>query len=232
MPNHILNLIFSKQNNYETATGLFNDYNPNFSGQRSKAWYTLPAGWPTGWPSNAQQGIQVQQAPSAGLWATTATPDQGPLLDLPYSIGDLIFIRFAPDSSWGQGANLSMTDYMVVFGRPDTSNHGWATLASTFTHSVYTAATFTPRTMFGRLDTTGPNVHLGPPGPDGSWIFFIGPIAQNVSGQIGDPPKHPHDNTRSRVYSFNVGASVVLNPGSTTQEVYSFGHDPGMGVKG
>jgi hypothetical protein len=125
-----------------------------------------------------------------------------------------------------------MTDYMVVFGRPDTSNHGWATLATPFTHSVYSVAGYTPRTIFGRRDAAGVNITLGPAGPDGAWIFFIGPLAQNISGQIGDPRKHPHDDTRSRIYSFNVGIGVALNTGPNQSEVYSYGHDPGMGVKG
>jgi hypothetical protein len=67
MANHLLNLIFSKPGNFETSTGLFNDYAPNASGQRSKAWYTLPANWPTGWQSNAPQGTQVNQAAPAGV---------------------------------------------------------------------------------------------------------------------------------------------------------------------
>jgi hypothetical protein len=123
-----------------------------------------------------------------------------------------------------------MTDYMVVFGRPDTANHGWATLATPFAHSVYTAASYTPRTIFGRRDVgTAP---FGPPCPDGSWIFFIGVIAQNVAGQIGDPQKHPQVATRARVYSFNVGASITTNAGTNSSQEYSYGHDPGMGVKG
>jgi hypothetical protein len=212
MAAYLLNLVFGKPAAAASATGLFTPDDP--TGLRSKVWYTVGAGWPSNPPSSP--GMIQESAPVAN-WGTP-TPDSS----LSCALLDGIYIRVVPSSSWGQVGqpvpNLSMS-MSVSFGRPAGSNHGGSTLASPFTmtyaqgNGMNTPFTF----LYSAVQTT--------PAPDGSWIFYCGPLSQNAPGQkaIGGPS----DPTRFCTYDFITGLVAVLS-----SDVYTYGHDPSLVVKG
>ena len=212
MSAYLLNLIFAKPPVATVATGLFSHDDP--TGLRSKVWYTIPAGWP---PVPLTQPGTVLAVPPLASWGT---PTADSLLSC--ALGDDIYIRAAPDSSWGPVGqpvpSLSMV-CVVAFGRLAGSNHGDATIAAPFTQSSFQGAGIhTPLTLF-----ITPNQST--PAADGSWIYYCGKPAQNAPGQqaLGNPPIP----SRLCTYSFIVGGQAALG-----SNVYTYGHDPGMVVKG
>lgn len=197
---YLLNLIFSKPAGSSSANGLFNS---DSSSARSKVWYTIPA---TNWPSGGApaQGSQLQQSADQANWGTP-TPDKS---TLGCELGEDVYIRMVPDSSWG--SDVITLRWSAVFGRAATSNHGDATIASPFVLSNAMPCT---------LYTTD----FSAPGPDGSWIFYLGALTQNAAGQNGQNPVAG----RKCTYAFIDGATVADGV-----VWYTFGHDPEMDVSG
>ncbi len=145
------------------------------------------------------------------------------------SLGDDIYVRMAADGSWGrlwpmwpEGMKMTL-EYTIVFGRPDTPDHGGATLASPFVflEPRHGAGIHSPQSVFSHRATDA--------GPDGSFIFYLGRLSQNGIGQKGKG--NPHEPSRHSTYSFNVGANVYFTE-NNAQHQFSYGHDPKMGVKG
>jgi predicted methyltransferase len=63
---------------------------------------------------------------------------------------------------------------------------------------------------------------------DGSWIYYLGQPSQNQKGQGSGPSI----SKRLRLYSFIVTAEINVIQDSSVVQTYTYGHDPGMGVKG
>ncbi len=215
MSAYLLNLVFTQPASATTATGLFTHDNP--TGLRSKVWYTVGAGWP---PVPLTEPGSVLAIPPLVSWGTPV-PDGS----LSCALGDNIYIRVVPDSSWGPVGQpvpgLGMV-FGLGFGRLATSNHGDATLAAPFTHTALDGAGVnTPLTYF----TTPPSAS-NPPAGDGSWMYYCGQPTQNAPGQkaIGGPPI----NTRVCTYSFTLGAQAYWGTGNHC----TYGHDPSLVVKG
>jgi hypothetical protein len=227
MPGYLLNLHYSKPAAAISASGLFVDDNPN-APERSKVWYSMGAGWPAVAPTHDQ----VMEASNL----LRKIPPQ-PIPDNSHngqesfvcSLGDDIYVRMAADGSWGrlwpmwpEGMKMTL-EYTVVFGRPNTPDHGGATLASPFVflEPHHGSGVHSPRSVFSHRATDA--------GPDGSFIFYLGRLSQNGIGQKGQG--HAHQPSRHSTYSFNVGANVYFTE-NNVQHQFSYGHDPNMGVKG
>ena len=213
MAAYLLNLVFAKPAAATAATGLFSHDDP--TGLRSKVWYTVPASWPPN--PTTQPGLILTPAP-VNTWGTPASD-----ASLACNLGDNIYIRAVPDGSWGPLGQpvpgLSMV-VAVSFGRLAGSTHGDATIAAPFTQSQYQGAgVHTPLTLFV---TPNPGTAAG----DGSFIYYCGCAAQNAPGQqaLGNPPV----STRFCTYTFIVGGQATVG----NSGVFTFGHDPGMVVKG
>jgi hypothetical protein len=114
-------------------------------------------------------------------------------------------------------------EYAAIFGRPNTTDHGGATMASPFVflETERGSGIHSPRTVFSLRTNT--------PGPDGSFIFYLGRLSQNSIGQKGKGD--PDEPSRHRTYSFNVGANVYFTE-NNVQHQFAWGHDPKMAVKG
>ncbi len=196
----LLNLTFD-QAAPQSASGSFVD---NGADATSKVWYTVPAGWPTTVPA---QGSQVQQAAALSSWGTPARDSHS----LGCQLGDSIYIRFAPRNGWNSLTPLQLR-YTMAFGKTPGANDSVTS-------------------PFVMLQNSGPcTVYTGDfaaPGPDGgSWIYYLGVLAQNAVGQKAN--NGPSDPNRFCEYSFIVGITVIDSQGNW----YTWGHDPGMGVQG
>lgn len=228
MPGYLLNLIYSKPAAAASANGLFLDDNPG-APERSKVWYSMGASWPSAVPQQNHQVMEVANLPLKV--PPQPIPENAPSGTRGFScnLGDDIYVRMAADGSWGRlwpmfpnGLKMSL-EYSAVFGRPNTSDHGGASMASPFVFldPAHGSGLHSPRSVFSlRSDT---------PGPDGSFIFYLGKLSQNGVGQKakGDP----HQPSRLSNYSFNVGANVFFTE-NNVQHQFAWGHDPQMGVQG
>jgi hypothetical protein len=226
MAAYLLNIIFSKPAAATSATGLFTSDNPNTPTARSKVWYTVSTAWPTGGAPG--QGSQLNQSAPVTSW-TTITVDKE---NFSCSLGDDIYVRLVPDSSWGTSPGLQLR-FTTVFGRPATSGHSGDTMASPFVLGPGSGAAGqnAPCTLYTTDTASGTGVYQDytNPGPDGAWIYYLGQPQQNGVGQKGN--NQGPDQGRTCIYSFIVGATVILTVnGAQTQ--YTYGHDPEMGVKG
>jgi hypothetical protein len=229
MPGYLLNLIYSKPGAATSAHGLFLDDNPS-APERSKVWYSMGAAWPAVVPP--KQDHQVMEVANLPLKVPPQPIPENPLpgqKGFGCSLGDDIYVRMAADASWGRlwpmwsdGLKMSL-EYSAVFGRPNTSDHGGAIMASPFVflEPERGSGFHSPRSVFSLRATT--------PGPDGSFIFYLGRLAQNAIGQKGKGD--PHHPTRLSTYSFNVGANVYFTENGVEHQ-FAWGHDPQMGVTG
>lgn len=228
MSAYLLNLIYAKPAGATSATGLFVDDDPT-SPERSKVWYSMGPGWPTTIPAQNAQVMEVANLPLKV--PPPPVPDSPPSNQSLFtcSLDDDIYVRLAANGTWGRlwpmwpdGLKMSV-DYSAVFGRPATSDRGGSTMSSpfVFVQSAHGAGTNSPRSVFSLLSNT--------PGPDGSFIFYLGHLAQNVVGQKG--LGGPRDPNRKCTYSFNVGGNAYFTENGVNNQ-YAYGHDPGMGVRG
>ena len=226
MAAYLFNIIFTKPTSATTADGLFTSDNANSPTARSKVWYTVSTAWPTGGAPG--QGSQLNQAAPVTSW-TTIVPDKQ---NFTCNLGDDVYVRIIPDSSWGVSPALQLR-FSTVFGRPATSGHDGDTMATPFVQGAGAGVggQNAPCTLY-TTDTasgTGVNQDFTNPGPDGAWIYYLGQPQQNGIGQKGSG-QGPNGG-RTCVYSFIVGATVIQTV-SGVQTQYTYGHDPQMGVKG
>jgi hypothetical protein len=215
MSAYLLNLIFDHPANADSATGLFNDYSTTDPvGDRSKAWYTIPAGWPN--PAPTAPGL-VNQLANLTAWgqAVTPVPDKpasGPD-GFSCSMGASIFIRVASDSSWTPAPN-NLDGLIATFGRPNGNHHDGDSIASPFVLGTRTGAgQNSPCTYFAAIT---PANGTNPPLSDQSWILYLGPTHQNAPGQGAS--RCPGGQCP---YSFIVGAGIWQGA-----NLYTYGHDP------
>ena len=206
MSGYLLNLHYSKPAAATSASGLFVDDNPS-APERSKVWYSMGSGWPAVAPTSDQ----VMEASNL----LRKVPPQ-PVPDNAHSgqerfvcsLGDDIYVRMAGDGSWGrlwpmwpEGMKMTL-ESLVVFGRPNTADHGGATLASpfVFVEPHHGSGIHSPRPAFSHRSTT--------PGPDGSFIFYLGRLSQNGIGQKGQG--HPHQPEPPQHLLFQCGRECLL----------------------
>jgi len=220
---YLLNLIFGNPGPAGTATGLFNDYNSSDPvGAQSKAWYTIPAGWPA--PGNIQTDHQVTQVANLAAWGASAAP----IPDKPRVPGEStfscgmntnIYIRVAPDSSWTPLPN-NLDGLIATFGRPNGNRHDGDSIASPFVLGEGTGnGQNTPCAYFGLVTPANQTIA---PLSDGSWILYLSKTAQNAPGN--GPSRCPNGKC---TYSFIVAAGFWQGG-----NLYSYGHDPQIGVEG
>jgi hypothetical protein len=221
MSAYLLNLIFAHPGNANSATGLFNDYSSTAPvGAQSKAWYTIPAGW----PNPALQGPgQVNQQANLQAWGQSVAP----IPDKPASgqkgfgcnLGDSIYIRVAADSSWSPVPN-NLDGLIATFGRPNGNHHDGDSIASPFALGGSTGAgQHSPCSYFAVI--TPANGVIAPLA-DNSWILYLGHTHQNAPGRGSSRcPGGECD------YSFIVGAGIWQGA-----NLYTFGHDPKIIVNG
>jgi hypothetical protein len=207
MSAYLLNLTFD-QAAPASASGLFV---PNSSDPTSKVWYTLPSTWPTTVPT---QGGQLQQAAALSSWGTPVADSHSLNCDL----GDSMYIRMAPRNGWSNLSEMQLR-FSAVFGRaPGAGNDAVA--------SPFVLTDNGPCTLYA-TDTTASTDQqdFTPPGPDNSWIYYLGVLSQNAVGQKarGQGPAN-----RQCLYSFIVGVTVI----DSGENWYTYGHDPGMDVTG
>jgi hypothetical protein len=201
MANYLLNLSIDPAAP-ASATGLFNDSSVDAT---SKQWYTIPAGWPSTSPT---ANTQVLQAASIATWGRPTADSHS----LQCNLGDGIYIRVVPRS--GRGWSSPTLQFGTVFGRTPGAGD---VLAAPFVLNNNG-----PQALFANIYSSPSNPASG---GDGSWIYYLGPLAQNGIGQkAGGGGSNPNRNLN---YSFIVGATV-----SDGSVLCSYGHDPGMGVKG
>jgi hypothetical protein len=204
---YLLNLTFD-QAVPASAGGLFVD---NSSDATSKVWYTVAAGWPTTVPN---QAAQVQQAAALSSWGTPTSDSH----NLSCQLNDSIYIRLAPRNGWSSLTPLQLR-FTSVFGRSPGASDSVA--------SPFVLGNNAPCTLYATDTSASTDLQdFTPAGPDGSWIYYLGPLAQNAVGQkASGGGSNPN---RNCLYSFIVGATVIDASGNW----YTYGHDPGMGVKG
>ena len=214
MAGYLLNLTFKQPASSAVADGLFNSDTVSAT---SKQWFQTPSNWQPGIQSNVPSPVSV----------AAPVPTWGPSQQVPYplkddylffcNLKDDIFIRMVPDPVWPlqSGQTLQLV-FSAVFGRPSTASHSGDTLATPFLVGNY------PRTVL-----TWPGSPATVAG-DGSWIYYLGQPSQNQKGQGSGPSI----SNRLRLYSFIVTAAVNVMQGSSVLQTYTYGHDPGMGVKG
>ena len=205
---YMLNLTFD-QADPALASGFFV---PNASDPTSKVWYTLPSSWSTA-PLPAQ-GSQVKQAAALSSWGSPVSDSQS----LRCNLNDLIYIRVAPRNGWSNLSSMQLR-FSSVFGRaPGASNDTVATpfvLSNDSPCTLYTTDTSASTTQ---QDFT-------PPGPDNSWIYYLGVLSQNA---VGQKARGQGSGNNRRLYAFIVGITVIDSGGNW----YTYGHDPGMDVNG
>lgn len=211
MSAYLLNLTFD-QAAPASASGLFV---PNSSDPTSKVWYTLPSNWPSTAPS---QGSQVQQAAALANWGTPVADSHS--LQCKLNPPDGIYIRLAPRNGWSNLPSLQLR-FTAVFGRTPGGP------ASDALASPFVLGNNAPCTLY-TTDTSASTDQqdFTPPGPDNSWIYYLGPLAQNAVGQKARG--EGANNGRNCLYSFIVGVTVIDGSGNW----YTYGHDPGMDVTG
>jgi hypothetical protein len=215
MSAYLLNLIFANPGNASSATGLFNDYSATAPvGAQSKAWYTIPAGWPN--PGLPGPG-QVNQLANLTTWGQSVAP----IPDKPASgqqdfgclLGDSIYIRVAADSSWNPMPN-NLDGLVAAFGRPNGNHHDGDSIASPFGLGTRTGGGQNSPSSYSALVTPANGVNA--PLSDNSWILYLGATYQNAPGRGGS--RCPGGKC---TYSFIVGAGFWQGP-----NLYTYGHDP------
>lgn len=218
MAAYLLNLIFGRPTAASSATGLFNDYD-DFApvGAQSKAWYTIPAGWPS--PGSIRPNHQVTQ--TANLMISTAPIPDKPRPTYPadfiLGFGADIYLRVVPDSSWNPMPD-NLNALIAAFGRPNTNHHDGDSVASPFVLSAGAGQGQNTPCSFFALVT--PSNGLIAPLSDNSWILYLGTTAQNAPG--GGASKCPDGKC---VYSFTIAASFWQGT-----DLYTYSHNPEMVV--
>ncbi len=209
MAGYLLNLTVKMPTSATNADALFN---ANSVDRTSRMWYQVPSNWPG---SPYDPNSPVSQPAPVTTWPQTAPY---PVLDdanINCILGDDVYMRIAPDASWpkSKSGNNLLIGFNAVFGRPATSDHGGATMATPFVIPKWAGpGNNSPLTMF-----SGPVAV--PTSTDGSSIYYLGKAAQNVVGGIerGHGGNQPTCN-----YSFIVAAYLAY----PNVEGWSFGHDP------
>jgi len=221
MSAYLLNLIFAYPGSASSATGLFNDYKSSDPvGAQSKAWYTIPAGWPN--PALPGPG-KVNQVANLATWGQNVAP----IPDKPASggsdfaceMGDSVYIRVAPDSSWNPTPN-NLDGLVAAFGRPNGNHHDGDSIASPFGLGAQTGNGQNSPCSYSALITPA-NGTIAPLS-DGSWILYLGATYQNAPGRGAS--RCPNGNC---TYSFIVGAGFWQG-----SNLFTYGHDPKMQVGG
>ncbi len=183
MSAYLLNLIFAHPGNANSATGLFNDYSSTAPlNAQSKAWYTIPAGWPNSGsiqPSglvNQQANLQAWGQSTAPIPDKPATGQQG----FGCNLGDTVYIRVAADSSWTPAPN-NLDGLIATFGRPNGNHHDGDSIASPFALGASTGAGQNSPNSYFAVVTPANGVYA--PLADNSWIMSLGPTHQNAPGR-------------------------------------------------
>jgi hypothetical protein len=217
----LLNLIFAYPTNAGSATGLFDDYSSTDPlGAQSKAWYTIPAGWPN--PAPTSPG-QVNQQANLAAWgqAVAPKPDKpaSGQQDFGCNLGDSIYIRVASDNSWSPAPN-NLDGLIATFGRPNGNHHDGDSIASPFILGTSTGAgQNSPCSYFAIVTPANGTIA---PLADNSWIMYLGPTHQNAPGRGSS--RCPGG---ACPYSFIVGAGIWQGA-----NLYTYGHDPKIIVNG
>lgn len=219
MSAYLLNLIFDYPGTANTATGLFNDYSATDPvGAQSKAWYTIPAGWPS--PAPTAPGL-VNQLANLAAWgqAVAPVPDKPASGQKGFSckMGDSIYIRVASDSSWDPAPN-NLDGLIATFGRPNGHHHDGDSIASPFVLGASAGAgQNSPCSYFAAVTPANGTIA---PLSDHSWILYLGPTHQNAPGRGSS--RCPDGKC---TYSFIVGAGFWQG-----SNLWTYGHDPQMQV--
>jgi hypothetical protein len=214
MAGYLLNLTVKRPASALVATGLFNDYSVD---PTSKVWYQIPSTWPGVLytpPSPVTQPAAVTTWPQTAPFPVRDDGSFGCKLD------DDIYMRVVPDGSWPPSVNNNnlVIGFDALFGRPATSGHGGATMATPFVLGTdFGPGNNSPRSSFAWSV-------LAPTSSDGSSIYYLGQPAQNVVGQKGRGGSSSGDCS----YSFIVGAYLAY----PNVEGWTFGHDPKIIVSG
>ncbi|MGC2696517.1 MAG: hypothetical protein WA738_12075 [Candidatus Angelobacter sp.] len=223
MAAYLLNLIFAYPAATTSATGLFNDYNSTDPvGAQSKAWYTVPAGWPAA--GSIQPNHQVTQVAPLASWGAAVAPipdkPQNPSqAGFSCALGSDIFIRVAADSSWNPLPN-NLDGLIATFGRPNGHRHDGDSIASPFILGTGTGqGQNSPCSYFGLITPANQTIA---PLSDKSWILYLDKTHQNAPGRGAS--RCPGGKC---IYSFIVGAGFWQGA-----NLYTYGHDPSMGVEG
>jgi hypothetical protein len=222
MSAYLLNLIFAHPGNANSATGLFNDYSSTAPlNAQSKAWYTIPAGWPNSGsiqPSglvNQQANLQAWGESVAPIPDKPATGQQG----FGCNLGDTVYIRVAADSSWTPAPN-NLDGLIATFGRPNGNHHDGDSIASPFALGASTGAGQNSPNSYFAVVTPANGVYA--PLADNSWIMSLGPTHQNAPGRGAS--RCPGGKC---TYSFIVGAGIWQGT-----NLFTYGHDPKIVVGG
>lgn len=216
---YLLNLIFARPAAAGSATGLFNNYNVLAPvGAQSKAWYAVPAGWPS--PGSIQPNQFVSQIAPLASWETAvrALPDKERHDDPVYFIcgfGIDLYIRVVPDSSWSPVPN-NLNGLIAAFARSDANHHDGDSVASPFVlGGAVGQGQNTPCSYFAVV--TPPAGTIAPLS-DNSWIIYLGKSAQNAPG--GGASKCPDGKC---IYSLIVAAGFWQGT-----NLYTYSHDPNL----
>jgi hypothetical protein len=218
----LLNLIFAYPTNAGSATGLFDDYSSTDPlGAQSKAWYTIPAGWPN--QGSIQPSGLVNQEANLLAWGQSVSPiqDNPPAGEpgLSCGMGASIFIRVVPDGTWSPAPN-NLDGLVAAFGRPNAHHHDGDSIASPFVLGAGSrGGQNTPSSYRAVVTPAGGN---NAPLADNSWILYVGPTYQNAPGKGSG--RCPGGNC---TYSFIVGAGFWQSA-----NLYTYGHDPKIIVSG
>lgn len=178
-------------------------FNDASSDPTSKQWYTIPSGWPSSAPTPNQQ---VLQSAPISTWGNPVADSHS----LACNLGDGIYVRLVPRNGWSS----PQLKFSTVFGRTPGASDAVAT--------PFVLSNNSPQALFVNDYSSGSNPASG---GDGSWIYFLGPLSQNGVGQKANGGGSNPNRTCS--YSFIVGATA-----SDGTVLCTYGHDPGMGVKG
>jgi hypothetical protein len=207
---YVLNLTMGNPANSSSSDAQAGRFDSNNVDPTSKIWYQLNAPWPT--PTVGSQ-VTMSTNPAANLQAP-GFPDADAFN---CNLGDLIYVRVVPDSSWGTPpAPPTLVTLSVNFGRIDTAHHDGDTIPSPF---LAPSLPSVPATAFALLSASPTNT------TSTDWIIYLGPAAQNALGGAAIPPGGA---TKMRTYSFIV-AAVASNSSGV---VGNYGHDPQMIVIG
>jgi hypothetical protein len=220
MSAYLLNLIFDYPGTANTATGLFNDYSATDPvGAQSKAWYTIPAGWPRA--GSIQPSGLVDQEANLQAWgqAIPPVPDKPASGQPGFSckMEASIYIRVASDSSWNPAPN-NLDGLIATFGRPNGHHHDGDSIASPFVLGAGTMAGQNSPCSYFAVVT--PPDETNAPLADNSWILYLGPTSQNAPGRGSS--RCPDGKC---TYSFIVGAGFWQG-----SNLWTYGHDPSMQV--
>ena len=211
MSTYVLNLMMGNPaSSTDAQAGRFNSssVDPN-----SKVWFQLAANNP--WPTPDPPGQQVKMSTNPFLNMQNQ-PTFSDAQSFNCNLSDLIYVRVAADSSWGNTPPVQVT-LAANFGRPDTSRHDGDTIPSPFLSPSVLAAVPVTNVVLGSALPTNP--------ASNDWIIFLGAAKQNA---LGGAPIPSGGATSLRIYSFIVTAVASTAAGV----VGNYGHDPQMIVIG